>query len=303
MGVTMKIVARFCLLLALSPVAWSGGDVVMLGVVEDVPGISFGEGHNTKVRAVFSHQAMHWKSFRYDCGDSECLTSLTKTYPKEVTWYVGFDGRQVGKVTARTPDEFNSYAHIGLQEIFEGSAPVIGKPSREFSGFSGKPVRRPLVAASKSNFRDPQGWKREKITPQLLMKALDVLRKNAPPLCNWPDEDKPAIPFHYTQSDLNVRAHKSTNGSLLLTVGVEGAYDCEGLEAGGPGDFDAEMFAIGSDGVVHDLGPGLVLVDAGDYDGDGFSELVTALSLYNRGGYVLFSASFSEEARFEFSYH
>lgn len=35
--------------------------------------------------------------------------------------------------------------------------------------------------------------------------------------------------------------------------------------------------------------PGLMLLDAGDYDEDGHSELVFALSLYNRGGCVLFS--------------
>ena len=63
------------------------------------------------------------------------------------------------------------------------------------------------------------------------------------------------------------------------------------------------MFAIGADGETRYLGPGLILVDAGDYDGNGTSELVMSLSRYNRGGYVLFSNTFIEEARFEFGYH
>jgi hypothetical protein len=45
------------------------------------------------------------------------------------------------------------------------------------------------------------------------------------------------------------------------------------------------------------------LVDAGDYDNDGVSELVFSVDDYDRGGYKLFCDHFKKEAVFEFSYH
>jgi len=46
-----------------------------------------------------------------------------------------------------------------------------------------------------------------------------------------------------------------------------------------------------------------LVVDAGDYDGDGKSELVFAINDYNRGGYRLFYDDFRQRAVFEFSHH
>lgn len=298
----MRHIACLCILITLYAVAWAGDDVIFLGMVQDVPGVYAGESHSTKVRVLFFHQGNHWQAFKSNCENSECLIIVTKDFPVEVTWYVGFDGRQVGKVTAQTPKEFNFYAHIGLQDIIKGSAPVIGKASEEFSGFGGESVHRPLVAVSKPNFHDPQGWKRYPVTPALIKLARQVMRKSAPNLCKeGPSDIQPLIPFHYGGRDLEVSAHKSANGSLLLTISVNNAYNCKGGD--GDGGYDSQMFAIGSAGDVKYLGPGLILVDAGDYDGDGSSELVMSLSRYNRGGYVLFSSTFVEEARFEFGYH
>ena len=45
------------------------------------------------------------------------------------------------------------------------------------------------------------------------------------------------------------------------------------------------------------------LIDAGDYDRDGKSELVFQTGGYNRGGYKLYYSDFQKYAAFEFSYH
>jgi hypothetical protein len=45
------------------------------------------------------------------------------------------------------------------------------------------------------------------------------------------------------------------------------------------------------------------LVDAGDYDNDGKSELVFSIDRYNRGGYELFYDDFKKRTIFEFGYH
>ena len=51
------------------------------------------------------------------------------------------------------------------------------------------------------------------------------------------------------------------------------------------------------------LGQGMWLVDAGDYDNDGKSELVFAIDRYNQGGYELFADDFKSHAASHFSYH
>lgn len=297
----MKYFVYLCMLIALSSTAWATDEEILLGMVEDVPGVMADESHTTKVRALFSYQGNHWQAFKCDAENYTCLESINSNYPRKVSWYVGLDGRQIGEVVAKTPRRFKSYSHIGLQNIIEGNAPVIGKSSHEFSGFGGELVRRPLVALSKPNFQDPQKWKRLRPTPELIKQALQVMRNYAPAVCEeGGDETSSLIAYNYGKDDINVRAHKSSSGSLLLTISMS-AYYCDGGD--GDGLYDDQMFAIDAAGGVHYLGAGLILVDAGDYDGDGTSELIMSISRYNRGGYALFSNTFIEQARFEFGYH
>jgi hypothetical protein len=57
------------------------------------------------------------------------------------------------------------------------------------------------------------------------------------------------------------------------------------------------------DGQTTFLGNGMQLVDAGDYDNDGKSELVFAIDRANEGGYELYYDDFKRHAVFQFSYH
>jgi len=275
---------------------------VLLGVVEEVPGAYAGERSSTKVRALFSRKSTGWAAYKSNCADPECLVAVAGEYPREVTWFVGLDGRQIGRVVARTPNAFSFYAHVGLQDIVDGKAPAIGKPSYEYGGFGGHELHRPLVAVSKPYFNDPMLWKRAKITLEVRERGLALLKAKMPKLCReGPSDQKPLVPFRYGTKDLGIRAHRSSSGAWILTVNVKDAYYCDG--GGGDGSFDLQAFAVTAAGKSQFLGVGLMLVDAGDYDNDGQSELVFALSQYNRGGYVLFSANFTEQARFEFGYH
>lgn len=289
-----------CILLCTT--AWACDDAILLGIVEDVTGSHYGDGHNMKVRALFSYHRNHWQAFKSDCRSQECLESITSSYPKEVTWYIGFGGRRVGKVTASTPHIFKLYSEIGIQDITDGVVPIIGKPSLEFSGFRHELVYRPLIALSKPNFQDPKNWKIYRPTPALIKQSLQLIHKIAPPICKvGPGEIDQYISYQYGERDLDIRAHKSNDGSILLNVSIRGAFYCKGGD--GAGGYERQMFAIGSDGTTSYLGPGLMLVDAGDYDHDGSSELLMSLSGYDKGGYVLFSNTYIEEARFEYHFH
>jgi len=291
------------MLIALCKSASAFAEDMLLGMLEDVPGVYAGESNSTKVRALFAHKGKGWTAFKSDCEIQTCLTTVTAQYPKEVAWFVGLDGREIGHVVARTPGAFGFYAHIGLQDIVEGTPPTVGKPSSEYAGFAGGEVRRPLVTNSKPDFKDPAGWKRGMITPNVRNQAIALLHSLAPAICReGASEEAPLLPFKFAPEDLVVRMYRAKDGRMLITANVSGAYYCE-YSGAGDGGFDAQTFGIGANGKALLLGPGLTLVDAGDYDADGNSELVFALSQYNRGGYVLFSDDFKEQARFEFGYH
>ena len=51
------------------------------------------------------------------------------------------------------------------------------------------------------------------------------------------------------------------------------------------------------------LGDGMDLLDAGDYDGDGHSEMIFWTSGENRDGYVLVYDDFAKRAEFYWHYH
>jgi len=275
---------------------------VLLGILEEVPGVYAGDSTSRKVRAVFARKGPRWEAYKSNCADPGCLSAVTSEYPREVTWFIGLDGHQIGQVVARTPSDFAYYAHIGLQDIVDGKAPVVGKPSYEYGGFGGHELHRPLVTDSKPYFKDPALWKRIEITSEVRKRALALLREHVPELCKeGPSDKEPLVPSHYGAKDLGVSANRSNSGWLVMTINVKGAYYCSG--ATGDGLFDVQTFAINSTGKAQFLGAGLMLLDAGDYDSDGQSELVFALCRYNRGGYVLFSDDFAEQARFVFGYH
>ena len=277
-------------------------DAVILGVLEDIRGVYAGQSNRRKVRILFTRKDSKWIVYQSECSEPECLRTITNQYPRDVHWFVGLDGRKIGEVMARTPRDFGFYAHIGLQDIISGTAPVIGKRSHEFSGFDGGEVYRPLVTISKPYFKDPALWKRVKVTSQIRKQAYTLLRDKGPSVCKeGPSDPQPLVPLRYGAEDLGIRAHRSKDGWLIITITVEGAYYCDGGD--GDGLLDAQTFAIDPAGTAQFLGAGLMLVDAADYDGDGRSELMFALSLYNRGGYVLFSDDLTEQARFVFSYH
>jgi hypothetical protein len=62
-------------------------------------------------------------------------------------------------------------------------------------------------------------------------------------------------------------------------------------------------YVIHPGGEITFLDQEMWLVDAGDYDNDGKSEVVFAIDGYDRGGYKLFYDDFRKNATFEFSYH
>lgn len=279
------------------------GQEVVLGILEDSHGWYAGEPNFRAVRVVFQKVGGEWKPFPNDCPDQQCLKSLAAKYPHEMKWTVTFDGRNVGNIISHTPNEFKWYAAVGQQEIADtADIPKIGKPSPEFGGYAGGAVYRPLVANSQPYFKDPEGWKPTQPSQKMVARLQGAFRKQFPLLCRLGGPNSSEInPFPYRNEDVKVvKTYQSNAGWAVSRLHLE-TVDCADVEAGF--DIDDPWFVVSPTQSVRYLDSGIWLVDAGDYDNNGRSELVFSINRDNRGGYVLFYDDFKKRASFEFSWH
>jgi len=279
---------------------------VILGVLEDHSGIFSGDPYFRVVRAVFHKIRREWKPFPNDCSDTLCLSlmPLTKSYPQQVNWTIAFDGKEIGHVVAHTPVDFRLYCLVGIEEIVsKDTVPTVGKRSERYAGWEGNPVYRPLVAVSQPNFKDPDIWKPAQFSPAQIKGAREAFRNKFPDVsnCKNPEEDK-LIAWPYRDDDIKVNSiYSSKAGWSLIELSLTG-YACDGpVDDNGP--FVGQWYVIEPSGMVRFIGAGMRMVDAGDYDGDGKTEVLFAVEGYNEGGYRLFYRDFSQSAEFLFSYH
>ena len=281
----------------LNPLMLAQPQPLLLGVLEDTPGRYAGEPHHRNVRAVFRQAGGEWQAFPSDCPDADCLQSIASRFPPRVSWTIGFDGRAIGQVTARTPAAFQFYSEIG-QQIIDGTSaiPAVGKPSAAYAGWQDEPVYRPLVASSRSNFGDPEGWK-PSLPPAAVVRQIRLeFQRKYPRLVDCEDSEKPKL---YTGSEVRpAKAYLSNRGWRLVQMA---ANACAPDDDGSP--LGSEWFVVTAAGQISYLDRNMWLVDAGDYDNDGSAEVIFSIAGYNRGGYRIFYAGFRKSAAFEFSFH
>ncbi len=274
----------------------------IVGVLEERPGVYDGERPTRVVRAVFHKPAGGaWTAYDASCLQQRC-------YPAETAWTVGFDGRVLGRVTGRAPATWEFSADAGRQSIVGGGAvPIAGARGNDFAGFTGGPLHRPLVTSSTGRVSDPETWRRQALPAATAAAVRAHFRTRFPQAERCASEtENVARPWAYAATDIVVDgAYVAANGWRIAQASLPmSQYRCDGpVEDGGDGPFTPQTVAISPTGALTPLGAGMRLVDAGDYDGDGASELIFFFSLYNNDGYRLFSRNFAETASFSFSYH
>jgi hypothetical protein len=293
------------LLLSISAVmcAKCSAQNITVGVLAESGGHHLGQPNYASVRILFKKDGNEWKAFPSDCRDQACLKSITSRYPDELTWTIGFDGRSIGKVTSRTPSDFHYYSDVGQQIITSTTrVPSIGAPSREFGGYSEAKVHRPLVANSQPYFADPDRWKPLVLSPDVTTRLRQAFRKRFPNLCRTNKDDESKLePFPYHDEDVTpVKGYSSATGLAVAQLHLE-AIDCEDVEAGF--QLDDPWFLIGGNKAAAYLDSGMWLVDAGDYDNDGKSEVIFSINRENEGGYEIWYDEFKNHTVFKFNYH
>jgi hypothetical protein len=291
----------FMLAFSLSCFFAASAQSVILGVLEDVPPVYAGDTDNPAVRVVFQFDDGKWIAFPSDCPDQDCLRRIVAQYPASVQWSIGLNGREIGKVSTRKPQQFDFYAHVGLQSLDQPSqAPKIGSRSEEFGGFTGEAVYRPLVASSESFFSDPDHWKESTVPGNIQIALRQAFRRENPRLCNRDQTDETkSVPFPYTDAQVRIaKALKSKAGIWIAELHLDNASECDDVV-----EFDDPWFVVRPDGSADYIGEGMWLVSAGDFNNDGRSEILFSIARYNRGGYELFYDQVTKHVSFEYSFH
>jgi len=280
------------------------GGRVILGVLEDIPGEYTGESDFRAVRAVFEKNGDGWQAFPPQTKSYPEPLTPPSSYPKEMTWTIAFDGRNLGTITALTPPQYHFYSEIGIENIIShGPVPTIGKKLADFAGFSGAPVYRPLVAVSQPNFTDPDQWKPTQLAPELIATARQQFRSKFPKVSNCKEPNETLHkPWDYRDEDIKVsKSYSSNNEWALIELQLTG-YACDGM-LDDDSAFGGQWYVIDPTGKPRFLGTNIWLVDAGDYDNSGSSEVLFSINGYNSGGYRLFYKNFTQSAEFLFHYH
>lgn len=250
------------------------------------------------VRVLFARESSGWTSLagEHPVGQASFPT----------TWTVAFDGRSLGRVTTRDPGWRSehpwTYPRDRLLNLV-GGAPAMPNQDQRFGGWCEAPADRPLVVVSKANVADPAGWKRRAASPDVRTQVFPSFKAKAGRQVTCPGGSERVVELNYSARDLSVLAvYMDGQGRRLVAVSLDpGLNTCDGPaeSAWWPNWF---MIPPESGQPVF-LGEGLWLVDAGDYDRDGRSEVLFWFSGYNRDGYVLLTDALATRVEYLWNYH
>jgi len=249
------------------------------------------------VRPLFTKDHDEWMAL----GSREILD---RAVPGERQWTITLDGRNRGilRTTAARPDTpGDRFTRDMLLELAPGQQPLhIANIKKQFGGWCEPPPDRPLVLVNGDNFRDPDAWK--PFTPSAGVRQIvfPAFHRAVDSVYNCPKDPEKAVLFDYTWSDLKIVAgYRDRVGRTIVAVELDPrAWTCDALR---DPIWDMHWFRFVDQPVL--FGRSLELVDAGDYDADGKSELLFWHSGYDEDGYTLFSPDFTKRVDYWWSYH
>jgi hypothetical protein len=187
--------------------------------------------------------------------------------------------------------------------------PVVGKPSQKFAGVFGSgsaEFRRPLVVVSKPYFSDPDGWKRGQLPDEILKLVRTGFRHQYPHVDRCKDEKIAEHDWKFPDSAIKLHAaYLSNKNSFLVAIHLD-AGDCGwGGDPDDPIDtFVDQWFFVAPNHTVRRIGGFAELLDAGDYDNDGTSELIFfSMRSETSDAYDLVYDNFRKRVDLEVGYH
>jgi hypothetical protein len=298
---TFLLAALFSLTISFGSVTASLADdkPVFLGVIERTPS-KYEAGAGTTpymVRAAFRWKKNDWKSMPGEPG------SLAE-FPERVVWTIAFDGRNLGQIHTTRPPSWEYGAYIGLlqPDPSDKFKPLPSPPGEFLYGFDGGGYDRLVVAVSKPNFTDPDHWKPAGVQQEVVRSLIPFFRKEVASIPGSSVDESTENPHGpYSDSLIQVRkSYASADGARLVQLALpdSAALQCDPTE-----DWASPHWFYVKGKTIRFLGASLEMIDAGDYDGDGHSEVIFHQCGYNYDGFILFYDGFRKRAEFGWTYH
>lgn len=288
----------------------SNTGILYIGALETKPAIwpsgYYSDDTSTKriVKVLFYQQDHDWKSIESKINDPS-------VYPSACNWFIAFDGKQIGSLSSKKApllfeDSPWTYPRDSYHSTVEKNLPQIGGPDAAFASWSFEKEMRPLVVVSEDHCSDPGQWK--PFEPD--MADMDLLY---PVYAAYALKSSSADTIKKT-SLRYLKSYRSENAGQLIQIGWMQEYEDKEYIAdpvwiykSPSGEIWNISKVIDYNFMQDDFGDDDVsvntMVDAGDYDGDGKSEVIFRSSRYNGDGYVMFFNEFTDMVSFTWSYH
>lgn len=228
-----------------------------------------------------------------------------------VDWTIAFDGKTKGKLphSVLTPSQWNA------EYLVAKPGTKIDWVKGKFETWSGQTSHRPMVVSSQTQVTDPDLWKPFELSGNLRELAWNTLKEeSADDFRKMGCQDpKKKCPVSIQKAKFG-KAYRSKAGITLVEISVE-----TNLEGEFEGTFKtlAKWFVVENDKITKTLFKSTKskddeepenlwsesLVDAGDYSGEGHSQIIFWISGYNMNGIALFDSALNELGRYQFSFH
>jgi len=220
-------------------------------------------------------------------------------------WTIGMGGKSIGNVQLVDviPNVPNNWSFprdmfIGISTI--SGLPLIENFEKMFCGWCNPPKYRPLVLCKNESVEDPDKWVEFEPDISICESLYPIFRSETDSVFYCPDTWEVVKRFDYKSTDLIViDGYRNNRGQTIVALQL----DIRKRNCDGPPGFDwaSHWFLLGEVPVL--LGRSLEYVDAGDFNGDGESEVLFWYSAYNRDGYTLFSNKLTKRVDFWWGYH
>ena len=237
-------------------------------------------GGDVSAKIMFVKQGDQWRSaaFEFYRSGRFFLPDFSNT-----NWTAAYQNRSLGNIKIIDPDpeqKLINPAHYIRSKFFSvmgnPDIPKIPNTAKRFEGWNKTPENRPLVIVSKPNVADPENWQpvtADNHLKQLLYKPLRLVmgKFNAFRCPDGPFVNK-SEPFHLSPGDIVIYSvYKNARNCQLVAIGLDQAkYGCDGPIRP---EWRDHWFLIDGDEIDF-LDQELTLVNTGDYDNDGKTELL-----------------------------
>jgi hypothetical protein len=281
-----------------------------VGVIEDIedsePGALPPGMKGVHVRVAFRKQGAEWVPMKSDFDNQAALAQADRYFPGKVDWTVVFDGQRIGTITSRNLLPPGDYGDVGIQTITSDPSkiPRFETGAEQFYVADARARTRLLLVVSEPNFKDPNGWRRTKLSAAEAAIAVKEFRRIIPTMrqCKAPEDESARMAPYADREVLLVAAYRSRTGEVLFGERLNPARNtCEFFD---DENFHDYWFVIDEHHEVRRLGSQLTAIDAADLDDSGRSEWVfKTFRGEDEDGYELFYDDFAKKAWFQWAYH